>query len=158
MFVPERDKEAPCPHAPQVSIIAPTLKPEQPTRHTSYDIMLFALTKLSLCTLIQVGAAAAAAAATSSFEQHCLTFQPELIIPDARRDVLEYVPAGTRLTFPDNDASCNRGSQAVSENLCRIALSIKTSADSRISFEAWLPESWTGRFLATGNGGIDGCK
>jgi hypothetical protein len=42
-------------------------------------------------------------------------------------------------------------------DLCRIALSIPTSNRSSITFEAWLPRNWTGRFLGTGNGGIDGC-
>ena len=73
------------------------------------------------------------------------------------RNVLEYVAANTTLTFPDNAASCNRGKQAVAANLCRIALTIQTTGESSIIFEAWLPETWSGRFLATGNGGIDGC-
>ncbi|KAH7095454.1 Tannase/feruloyl esterase [Paraphoma chrysanthemicola] len=95
--------------------------------------------------------------ASSSFEQACLAFRPETIVPGATRNILDYVRSGTTLTFPDNDATCNRGSQIVSANLCRIALSIETSPESSITFEAWLPETWTGRFLATGNGGIDGC-
>jgi feruloyl esterase len=100
----------------------------------------------------------AAAVASSTFEQRCLAFQPELVVNNATRNILEYVATGTKLNFPDNDATCNRGTQVVSENICRIALSIKTSNQSSIAFEAWLPEKWTGRFLATGNGGIDGCE
>jgi feruloyl esterase len=100
----------------------------------------------------------AAAVASSTLEQRCLAFQPELIVNSATRNILEYVTAGTKIPFPDNDATCNRATQAVSENICRIALSIKTSNDSSIAFEAWLPDNWTGRFLATGNGGIDGCE
>ena len=34
---------------------------------------------------------------------------------------------------------------------------VATSSRSGISMEAWLPEQWTGRFLSTGNGGLDGC-
>lgn len=95
--------------------------------------------------------------ASSSFEEKCLAFRPEEIIPGSTRNVLEYVAANTTLTFPDNAASCNRGKQAVAANLCRMALSIQTTRVSNITFEAWLPEMWSGRFLATGNGGIDGC-
>ncbi len=40
---------------------------------------------------------------------------------------------------------------------CRVAGSIKPSADSDIRFELWLPElSWNGRFMQTGNGGAAG--
>jgi hypothetical protein len=96
--------------------------------------------------------------ASTAFETKCLAFRPEKYIDGATRNVLEYVSAGTTLSFPDNDATCNRGTQAVSVDLCRIALKIKTSPTSNIVFEAWFPDNWSGRFLATGNGGIDGCK
>lgn len=95
--------------------------------------------------------------ASSAFEEKCLAFRPEDIVPGSTRNVLEYVAANTTLSFPDNAASCNRGKQAVAASLCRIALSIQTTRESNITFEAWLPETWSGRFLATGNGGIDGC-
>jgi hypothetical protein len=97
-------------------------------------------------------------AASTTFEQKCLAFKPEKYIKGASRSTLQYVAAGTTLTFPENDATCNRGSQAVSADLCRIALEIKTTNTSKIAFEAWFPEAWSGRFLATGNGGIDGCE
>jgi feruloyl esterase len=97
-------------------------------------------------------------AAASEFQQRCLAFKPHELISGATVDILSYVPANTTLTFPDNDASCNRKTQIVSADVCRMALSIKTSEHSSIIFEAWFPETWTGRFLATGNGGIDGCQ
>lgn len=93
----------------------------------------------------------------SDFEQRCLAFEPEKIVPQATRNVLAYVAANTTLSFPDNDASCNRAKQLATSSVCRIALLIQTSPRSNITFEAWLPENWSGRFLATGNGGIDGC-
>ncbi|KAF2742817.1 tannase and feruloyl esterase [Sporormia fimetaria CBS 119925] len=92
-----------------------------------------------------------------AFQKKCLSFKPESLVKGATRNVLEFVPAGTILSFPDNDPTCNRGSQLVSRDLCRIALNIETSGSSSITFEAWLPDDWSGRFLATGNGGIDGC-
>ncbi|KAI2482496.1 Tannase domain containing protein [Pyrenophora tritici-repentis] len=95
--------------------------------------------------------------ASPSFEQKCLAFRRDNRTIGAKLNVLQYVAAGTNLTFPDNDASCARASQKVSVDLCRITLEIKTSRISNISFEAWFPENWSGRFLATGNGGIDGC-
>ena len=92
-----------------------------------------------------------------AFRKKCLAFTPELYIANSTRQVLEYVPAGTNLTFPDNDPTCARPSQVVSVDLCRVALSIPTSNRSSITFEMWLPVQWSGRFLSTGNGGIDGC-
>jgi feruloyl esterase len=113
--------------------------------------MLAILVSLSLSLL------SAPVTGSSTFEEKCLSFEPEKYVPGATRNVLQYVAAGTTLSFPDNVASCSRETQAVAANICRLALSIKTSTKSNITFEAWLPEDWSGRFLATGNGGIDGC-
>jgi feruloyl esterase len=96
--------------------------------------------------------------ASPSFESLCLTFRPAQLIPGATQKTLQYVPAGTNLLFPNNVASCNRGSQVASANMCRIALSVVTSEQSNVTLEAWFPEVWTERFLAVGNGGIDGCR
>lgn len=41
---------------------------------------------------------------------------------------------------------------------CRVQLVVNTSAVSAITAEAWLPANWSGRFLAIGNGGLDGCE
>ena len=93
----------------------------------------------------------------SSFQQQCLSFKPESLISHSTREELQYVSAGTSLAFPHNDASCARPNQTVAVDLCRVALSIPTSNRSSVTFELWLPRNWTGRFLGTGNGGIDGC-
>lgn len=93
-----------------------------------------------------------------SFQDRCLSFTPEAYIYNSSRHVLTYVAAGTNLTLPDNDPTCQRPSQLVAVNICRVGLSIPTSNRSSISFELWLPEDWSNRFLVTGNGGIDGCK
>jgi len=93
-----------------------------------------------------------------SFSSRCLSFAPEKFIHNSTRTVLEFVPSGTNLTFPDNVASCGRPSQVVSTELCRIALSIPTSNRSSFTFELWVPENWSERrFISSGNGGIDGC-
>ena len=93
-----------------------------------------------------------------AFQQQCLSFRPESFAVNSTREELSFVSAETNLTFPDNDASCNRSSQVVGADLCRVALSIPTSPRSSITFELWLPEQWTGRFVGTGNGGLDGCS
>lgn len=78
--------------------------------------------------------------------------------PAAEVNIIEYVAAGTNITFPDNDPSCNRPAQVVTADICRIAMNVNTSSTSQITMEAWLPRKWTGRFLSTGNGGLAGCK
>jgi hypothetical protein len=93
----------------------------------------------------------------SDFRSTCSTFEPTQYVANATVTVHEFVAAGTTLIFPDNDPSCARPNQTVSADVCRVALNISTSSRSGIIFEGWLPENWTGRFLATGNGGIDGC-
>jgi feruloyl esterase len=92
------------------------------------------------------------------FEQRCHDLQPERIIPGTTLNILQFVSSNTTLMLADNDITCNRKAQVTSANICRVALTIKTSMQSSIVFEAWLPEHWNGRFLATGNGGIDGCE
>jgi hypothetical protein len=101
--------------------------------------------------------AAAATNGTDPFRQSCLSFQPQKHVYNATLTAREFVPANTTLAFPDNDPTCSRPSQLVSADICRIALSIPTSNKSSITYEMWLPREWSGRFLATGNGGIDGC-
>ncbi|CAF9927221.1 MAG: putative feruloyl esterase B-2 [Alectoria fallacina] len=95
--------------------------------------------------------------ALHNFQDKCLSFTPEASIYNSSRHVLAYVAAGTNLSLPDNDPTCAQASQLVSVNICRVALSIPTTNRSSISFELWLPEDWSHRFLVTGNGGIDGC-
>lgn len=109
---------------------------------------------LSMCMTIWL---CVEAQALNHFRERCLSFMPEAYVENSTRQVLEYVPAETNLTFPYNDPTCNRPNQVVSADLCRVALSIPTSKRSSITFELWLPAIWSGRFLATGNGGIDGC-
>ncbi|KAH8660651.1 Tannase/feruloyl esterase [Tricladium varicosporioides] len=92
-----------------------------------------------------------------SFRGKCLAFEPSKYLQNATVNALEYVRAGTTLQFPLNDPTCNRANQTVSVDVCRIALNITTSSRSSVISEVWLPGTWSGRFLATGNGGIDGC-
>ena len=93
----------------------------------------------------------------SDFRTTCSTFEPTRYVTNATVTAHEFVAAGTTLLFPDNDLTCARPNQTVSVDVCRFALNISTSSRSGVIFELWLPGNWTGRFLATGNGGIDGC-
>ena len=95
--------------------------------------------------------------AVDNFEARCNSFQPEACVHNSMRRAVEYVPAGTNLSFSDEDESCGRSSQVVHVDLCRVALSIQTSNTSSVEMEIWLPRNWSGRFLGTGNGGLGGC-
>jgi hypothetical protein len=121
-------------------------------------IRLTALACAAFSFFRPVHASASPPPSSAPFQHRCQSFTPAAHIYNSTREVVAFVPAGTNLTFPGNDPSCARPSQVVAVDLCRIALSIPTSKRSSITFELWLPEQWSGRFLGTGNGGIDGCK
>ncbi len=40
--------------------------------------------------------------------------------------------------------------------LCRVAATLRPTADSEIKMELWLPADWNGKFRGTGNGGLGG--
>ncbi|KAF2260259.1 tannase and feruloyl esterase [Lojkania enalia] len=98
-----------------------------------------------------------AALSLDDFQDACSSIGPQLSIPNATVYFSEYIPAGTNLSLPDNNATCGQNSQLVSTDTCRISLYIATSNRSGINMEAWMPLNWTGRFLSTGNGGLAGC-
>ncbi|KAL5532412.1 hypothetical protein ACEPAF_5982 [Sanghuangporus sanghuang] len=45
----------------------------------------------------------------------------------------------------------------ISSTLCRIQFVVNNSSISSIFTEAWFPEDWNQKFLALGNGGLNGC-
>ena len=88
------------------------------------------------------------------FVANCSRFSALVDIPGAVTHFTQYVPAGTNLLLPDNHPSCGLTSQSVSSDVCRLAMSVPTSNTSEISFEAWFPRDYSGRFLSTGNRGV----
>ncbi|KAF7298014.1 Carboxylic ester hydrolase [Mycena chlorophos] len=94
---------------------------------------------------------------TAQFQQTCDALASKLSIPNATIANTSFVAAGTTLSFPGVDPTCGTPPQLVSADICRVVLTVATSNRSRTMMEAWLPSNWTGRFLATGNGGIGGC-
>lgn len=112
---------------------------------------LFALAILSL--------KAGCTSASASFQSQCISFDPTSVgLTNATVTEHAYVESRTNLSLPDNDPSCSSTSQVVPVNLCRVALHIATSGSSGVVAEIWLPESWNGRLVTTGNGGLGGCE
>lgn len=102
--------------------------------------------------------------ATHDLVARCLNLADTLVLPNTTIQLTEIVPGNTTLFFSDNDPSCNRPSQNVPVDLCRVVTVISTATTTSnstshgsISLEAWLPLAWNGRFLGTGNGGLNGC-
>jgi feruloyl esterase len=100
---------------------------------------------------------AAATTTNANFKNTCASAINTFHLANTTIWTSSYVSAGTNLTFPDTNETCAQGPQLVSANMCRITMYVATTARSGISMEAWLPETWTGRFLSTGNGGLSGC-
>lgn len=100
------------------------------------------------------------AAAATSFEASCSSIARSIVAsnPAVSVNIAQYVAAGTNITLPDNDPSCNLRSMVTTADICRLAMSVTTSSTSGIILESWLPRNWTGRFLSGGNGGLNGCQ
>lgn len=113
------------------------------------------MTRLSAISLL--ASASTALASQDAFQAKCTQFAHKINLPNVKVNFAEYVPGGTNLSLPDNAPSCNAPYQAVSVDLCRVAMAVSTSNSSEISLEAWFPRNYTGRFLSTGNGGLSGC-
>ncbi|KAK1979836.1 Tannase/feruloyl esterase [Colletotrichum cereale] len=113
---------------------------------------MFVAFVLPLFVVLGLGAPALAA-----FRDDCLALKPEAAVANSTGKTLEFVTSGTSLSFPEQDASCNRPSQVVQADLCRVAMNITTSARSEVAAEVWLPKDWNGRVVTVAGGGLDGC-
>lgn len=96
-------------------------------------------------------------AESDEFQSRCRDFQPR--IENAKVEVVQLVAQGGFVELTYRDLTCGGvTSPVVAQDVCRIALYLATSDHSGVQFEAWFPKNWNGRFLATGNGGLNGCK
>ncbi|KAJ7049406.1 hypothetical protein C8F01DRAFT_1265482 [Mycena amicta] len=67
---------------------------------------------------------------------------------------VDYISVPGNVSTP---GSCGSIAAVDSAPLCRVQFGINTTATSAVHAEAWLPDTWYGRFLALGNGGNGGC-
>jgi feruloyl esterase len=111
-----------------------------------------------LCTSISSAATPQAQDdGAEDFQVRCNSITSTLHIEHTNVFFSQFIATGTNLSLPENNATCGSTSQVVPADICRIALYVATSNSSGVNMEAWLPSNWTGRFLATGNGGLNGC-
>jgi feruloyl esterase len=75
----------------------------------------------------------------TDFKTDCASIASRLEIENASVYFSEYVAAGQNLSIPDRNVTCGSPYQAVSADICRIALYVATSNSSGINMEAWLP-------------------
>ncbi|KAH8804444.1 ferulic acid esterase [Xylogone sp. PMI_703] len=93
----------------------------------------------------------------NTFEVSCKSLGARIKLPNVTVNFVQYVPSGSNISLADNPPDCGQAPQQAYVDLCRVALAVKTSDRSSITMETWLPRKYTGRFLSTGNGGLNGC-
>jgi hypothetical protein len=93
----------------------------------------------------------------SALKSRCST--DFLSIKGVTIDSIEHHPNGYTILLPDTVPSCGgyRFDVNTTADLCRVVMTVPTTETSSIRVEAWLPDDWNGRSLATGNGGTGGC-
>jgi hypothetical protein len=64
-----------------------------------------------------------------------------------------YVSAGSSFSTP---GSCQTTASSDAD-ICRVYAMVNTTSDSSLKLEIWLPDTWYGRTLTVGNGGLGGC-
>jgi feruloyl esterase len=92
-----------------------------------------------------------------NFTSTCASVLSQLNIENATVYFSQFVASGTNLSLPENNVTCGQPSHLVPVDMCRVALYVATSERSGVNMETWLPANWTGRYLSSGNGGINGC-
>lgn len=90
-------------------------------------------------------------------QDQCASLPFVTSIPNTTITSAARYPAGSKITT-GADPTCFTPFQPSSADICRVNGVITTSPTSSVDFEMWLPDVWYGRFLATGNGGLGGCK
>ncbi|KAJ6556128.1 tannase and feruloyl esterase [Mycena capillaripes] len=84
----------------------------------------------------------------------CLALQHSLHLENTTVLNVAYIAAPTNVTTP---GTCQSTAPVTAAPLCRVQFVINTTSTSAVHAEAWLPDTWFGRFLGLGNGGLAGC-
>ncbi|KAM0789565.1 hypothetical protein ACM66B_000375 [Microbotryomycetes sp. NB124-2] len=112
----------------------------------------------SAVTLAFLASTAIAAPSASAAEQRCSQLA-KLAKARWKGDISiitnQLYPDGTTITEP---TAIPEYSAPVPDlpAFCRFAANVTTSPTSKFKFELWLPVKWSGRYIAVGNGGMNG--
>ena len=123
-----------------------------PRKATSSAVTI--VVNASVAALTVVGAAGACAQAPRSSPLACADMK-SAGIPKTVVAVAEAVPAG-QFRSTARPAFGAPPDYSRLPAFCRVAGTIRATAESDIRFELWLPEAWNGKFMQTGNGGAAG--
>ncbi|KAL4920401.1 tannase and feruloyl esterase-domain-containing protein [Aspergillus aurantiobrunneus] len=90
---------------------------------------------------------------------HALCSKATFTIPNTTVDSAAYYSNGDVIPIPSYRTILRWPNiqNRVTNNICRVVVNATTSASSSVRIEAWLPDTWNNRFLATGTGGEGGC-
>ena len=92
-------------------------------------------------------------AAQTDSAASCLSLKDRLKLEDTTILDVTHIAGPANVSTP---GSC-QSTAIVNTNICRVQFVIHTTSDSSVHAEAWLPDTWFGRFLGLGNGGLGGC-
>jgi feruloyl esterase len=99
--------------------------------------------------------------AASFGHSRCSALATSLRIENATILATGYYQNGSIIDLPGLTTSCVTGTGPPTVNattdLCRVVVSVATTSTSRVLVEAWLPDEWNSRLIASGGGGISGC-
>ena len=109
--------------------------------------------QLLTAILFVIFASTLGAAAASGSARACTSFK--LSIPHVALNGTTHFPANARVALATPQSSINATDLPA---FCRLQLVLTTNATARSTAqtEVWLPDTWNGRFLGLGNGGLSG--
>jgi feruloyl esterase len=126
--------------------------------------MSFQLLRASILSLAAVFIQLAEVDAATQYSQfrygsveQCQNLGETLKLEDTEVLDTTYYSQAQTVQLPGADPTCNWSAQ-ISAPLCRVSLLVHTSSTSQVKMEVWLPDDWSGRVAAVGNGGLNGCK
>jgi len=109
-------------------------------------------TTMLLLALHLVGVLGTLVAAQNASDT-CTSLKTTLALENTTILEVERIAAGANISTA---GSC-QSTAPVAVDACRVYAVVNTTEDSTVHFEVWLPDTWYGRFLAVGNGGLGGC-
>lgn len=124
---------------------------------TSRNLRVLAIVFLAVAFLAMAAATSAPVSAAPANPTSCATLL-SLALPNTAVTKATLVSAGDFALLPDEHSqdSVKNGFKDVPA-FCRVAATLRPTADSDIKIEVWMPASgWNGKFQAVGNGGWAG--